>query len=121
MIYRILADVIFLLHFCFVFFVIFGGLLLLRWRRLAWLHLPAVTWSILVEFFQLFCPLTRWENRFKTLGGEQGYEGGFVEYYVSKILYADITDGFQLFLGVALLILNLIIYWYVFMRKRQLN
>ena len=40
----VLADSVVLLHMCFVVFVVAGGLLALRWRRMAWVHVPcAVT------------------------------------------------------------------------------
>ena len=121
MIYRGLADFVLVLHFCFVLFVVFGGLLVL-WRRLIlWLHLPAVSWGISVEFFQLPCPLTELENWFKQLGGEQGYEGGFIEFYVSALLYAHITPQIQMVLGAALIVFNAMIYFYVFKRMRRLN
>ena len=45
MIYRLLADVVLLLHLAFIVFVIVGGLFLRRWPHLPWLHLPAVLWE----------------------------------------------------------------------------
>jgi hypothetical protein len=125
MIYRSLADLVFVLHFCFVLFVVFGGLLVLRLpqRRslFLWLHLPALAWGILVEFFQLPCPLTQLENRFKELGGERGYEGGFIEFYVSAVLYARVTPEFQMMLGAALVLFNVLVYFYVFKQTRHLS
>lgn len=117
MIYRSLADLVLVLHFCFVVFVIFGGLLALRRRWIFWLHLPAVVWGVLVEFFLLPCPLTGLEKWLKELGGGRGYEGGFIEYYVSAILYAHLTPQFQMTLGFLLFSFNLVVYWYVFRRK----
>lgn len=119
MIYNLAANLVFIIHLCFVIFVIFGGLLALRWRRLIFLHIPAVIWAIVVEFFQLFCPLTTLENYFKRLGGEQDYAGGCIEYYVSALLYTPITPQIQIALGVVLLIFNLIIYWFIFKQMRH--
>lgn len=118
MIYRGLADFTFILHFCFVLFVVFGGLLAVRRRWLAWFHLPAVFWGFLVEFLHLPCPLTFLENYFRQLGGEAGYAGGFIEYFVELILYAHITPQFQTVLGCLLLGFNLFVYLYVFWRRR---
>lgn len=120
MLYRALADLVFVLHICFVLFVVLGGLLVLRRRRIMWLHLPAVIWAIIVEFLQLICPLTTLENKLKQLGGEQGFEGGFIEYYASLILYAHITPQIQIFLGALVILINLVIYWYIFRRSRHL-
>jgi hypothetical protein len=121
MIYRNLADLVFILHFCYVVFVIFGGLLILRWRWIFWIHLPAVIWAVIVEFFQLHCPLTTWENHLKQLGGGQGYEGGFIEYYVSAILYMPITPQIQIMLGVLVILINSVVYSYVFRSRRYLS
>src|SRR5207237_4909496 len=55
--YRFLADALVVFHLCFVIFVIGGGLLVLRWRRAALLHVPAVLWGIWVECSGWLCPL----------------------------------------------------------------
>lgn len=44
-----LADAIVLVHLAFIVFVMLGGLLVLRWPRMAWLHLPAAAWGVVVE------------------------------------------------------------------------
>ncbi|HVS04348.1 MAG TPA: DUF2784 domain-containing protein, partial [Thermoanaerobaculia bacterium] len=74
-----LADATVVLHFLFVVFVVLGGLLVLRWPRLAWVHLPVAAWGVLIEWVGWICPLTPLENRLRALGGEAGYAGGFVE------------------------------------------
>lgn len=120
MFYRLLADFTLIFHFCFVLFAVFGGLLVLRWRSVMWLHIPALVWGIIVEVFLLTCPLTEFENRFRVLGGEAGYSGGFVEHYVSMILYANIGYWFHFALGFILLMINLLVYSYIFARWRRL-
>jgi len=117
MIFRFLADFILILHFCYVLFAIFGGLLVLR-RRWMWkLHLPALVWGFLVQYFVWICPLTSWENYFRELGGQAGYEDGFIEYYISAIIYPGIiTPQTHLLLAVMLIIFNLLVYLYLFRR-----
>ena len=46
----IAADLLVAAHVAFILFVVFGGLTVLRWPRLAWLHLPAAVWGAVVEF-----------------------------------------------------------------------
>ncbi|MGC2235081.1 MAG: DUF2784 domain-containing protein [Pyrinomonadaceae bacterium] len=118
MIYRILADLILTAHFGFIVFVIFGGLLVLYRRFVLWLHLPALVWGILIEFFRLTCPLTTLENYLRQLGGEDGYEGGFIEHYVSALVYWQMTAQRQILLGVVLIAFNLLIYFFVFQKSR---
>lgn len=119
MIYRGLADLTFVLHFCFVLFAVFGGLFILRRRAVLFAHLPALIWGVSVELLQLPCPLTNLENRLRFLGGEAGYAGGFLEHWVSAVLYADISPQFQTFLGVSLLIFNIFVYSLVIKRMRS--
>lgn len=121
MIYRILAELVLVIHFCFVLFVVLGGLLVLRWPAILWLHLPAFVWGILVQCFFWSCPLTPLENWFRRLGGEAGYTGGFVEHYIMAILYANVSRGFQVMLGLLLIGVNALVYSLVFMRRRRIR
>lgn len=118
MLYRVAADFIFVLHFCFVLFVVFGGLPAARRRWILYLHLPALAWGVAVELLQLPCPLTRLENFLRALGGEAGYAGGFIEHLVSSIIYANISPTLQMFLGVLLIAFNLYVYSLVYKHAR---
>lgn len=120
MLYRVLADIVLVLHLAFVLFVVLGGLLV--WRRpwVAWLHVPAAVWGALIMFAGWICPLTPLENRLRRLGGEAGYEGGFVEEYVLAILYpSGLTRTHQVVLGALVLVLNLAVYAYVVQRQKR--
>jgi len=116
----LLADFLVVLHFAFVVFAVLGGLLCLRWPKAAWLHLPAVLWSGLVELAGWICPLTPWENWLRSRAGETEYAGDFVARYLLPVLYpADLTRGLQIALGILVLALNALIYWRVFKRRRR--
>ena len=65
-----LADVVLLIHLAFVLFVLFGGLLALKWRSAIWFHLPAAAWGVFIEFSGWVCPLTPLENWLRTEAGE---------------------------------------------------
>jgi hypothetical protein len=109
--YSVLADVVLLLHFAFVLFVALGGLLVLRWRRVAWVHVPAAIWGVAIEFGGWICPLTPVENRLRALAGESTYHGDFIARYLMPVLYPEgLTREAQLVLGLAALTLNLGIY-----------
>lgn len=119
MIYRILADFVLVLHLGFVLFVVLGGLLVFRWPRVMYAHIPAALWGVIIEFMGWPCPLTPLEKHLRRLGGEAGYEGGFIEHYVMSLLYpGGLSRLHQLILGLAVLALNLVIYWRVFRRRR---
>jgi hypothetical protein len=107
-----------LAHLAFVVFVVGGGLLVLRWPRLAWVHLPAALWGALIEFAGWICPLTPLENWLRRRAGVSDYAGGFVEHYVLPVLYpVGLTRGLQVGLGVAVILLNLVIYGWIFHRR----
>ena len=109
-----LADAVVAVHFLFVLFVLFGGLLVLRWRWVRWLHLPAAAWGALIEFAVWTCPLTPLEKWLRREGNLGGYEGGFVEHYILPVLYPQaLTRTIQLVLGGIVVLLNLYIYWRV--------
>lgn len=120
MLYRILADGVLVLHLAFIIFVVLGGLLVLRWPRLAWVHLPTAAYGVLIEFVGWVCPLTPLENRLRELGGQSGYTGGFVEHYLLPIIYPSrLTYGMQVALGVAVLAINALIYLVVIRRRSR--
>jgi hypothetical protein len=120
MIDSVLADAVLLLHLAFVAFVAAGGLLVLRWPRLAWLHLPAAVWGALVELAGWICPLTPLENFLRERAGRTGYSGDFVEHYLMLLIYpSGLTANMQLLLGVGVLAVNLAIYAAVLFRARR--
>jgi Protein of Unknown function (DUF2784) len=119
-VYRTLADVVVLVHFGFVLFVVLGGLLVLRRPKVAWAHVPAAVWGALIEFGGWICPLTPLENHLRALGREPGYAGGFVEHYIVAIMYpAGLTRGMQLAIGLFVLAVNGWVYWRLLSRRRR--
>ena len=120
MTYRLLADGVLLLHLLFILFVIGGGWLVLRWPRLVWAHLPAALWGALIELVGWICPLTPLENALRGMAGEAGYGGGFVEHYLLPIVYPGVlTREIQIGLGVAVVVLNAMVYTLVWRRRAR--
>jgi hypothetical protein len=119
---RFLADFVVVFHVLFIAFAILGGLLVLRWRRLVWLHLPAVAWAVLVEVMSWPCPLTPLENHFRRRGGEAGYRESFVEHYVVPVLYpVGLTDEIQILIGGFVFVVNVAVYAVVVRRWKRLR
>jgi hypothetical protein len=119
--HEIAADLVVLLHFGFILFVVLGGFFALKWRRLAWLHVPAALWGALIEFSGWICPLTPLENLLRQAGGSRGYSSGFIEHYLLPLIYpAELTREIQLALGLGVVILNGLVYsvWYVQGKKK---
>ncbi len=117
--YRLMADIVVVIHFAFTIFVLLGGILTIWWRKVIWLHIPAAVWGALIEFAGWICPLTPLENRLRAKGGQAGYPGGFVEEYVLPVIYpAGLTRETQIILGIFVITVNLVIYWKVFFKYR---
>lgn len=120
MVCHLLANLVLIVHFLFLAFVFAGALLVRRYRWLAWLHLPAIAWAGVVEFFGLYCPLTVLENRFLNLAGEAGYSGGFIETHLLAIIYPDgLTRAIQIALGCLVLLINALLYAYILLAHRR--
>ena len=118
MLYRLLADATVVLHLVFVVFVVAGGLLVLRWPRAAWLHVPAAAWGALIEFAGWICPLTPLENWLRRQGGQVAYSTSFVEHYLIPILYPQsLTHEMQWILGGFVLVVNVAVYAIVLRRR----
>lgn len=120
MLYRLAADLVLVVHLAFVIFVLLGGFVVLHRPGLMRFHLPAVIWGTLTELAGLFCPLTPLEVALRELGGGAGYKGGFIEHYITALLYpSGLTRGVQIALGSAVLVLNAAVYGYLLLRRKR--
>jgi len=111
MIYRFLADSVFVLHLLFIGFVIFGGLLVLRSPWIALAHIPAACWGAFIELTGGLCPLTVMEVGLRRIAGDAGYSGSFVEHYLLPVIYpAGLTRDIQFGLAGLVILINVVIY-----------
>ena len=104
-------------HLGFIVFVILGGLLVLRFPKIMYLHIPAAIWGAFVEISGRICPLTTWENDLWQSAGESGYAESFVEHYLVPIIYpAGLTRNVQLTLAGIVVLANIVIYGWLLYR-----
>lgn len=124
MLYRILADAALAIHVLFILFVVLGGLMVFRWPRIAWVHVPTFLWGAGIEIIGWRCPLTDLENHWRAQGAQVGYETSFVEHYLLPLIYPELLfpGGFPRWvfalLGLAVLAINGAIYWWLWRRRR---
>lgn len=95
--YRILADVVVVVHFAYVAFVLFGQLAIMvgylakwEWVRNFWfrgIHLLAIVVVVLEAWWGITCPLTTWENQLRELAGEETYTGDFIARWAHDALF----------------------------------
>lgn len=118
MIYLLLADAVVVLHFAFILFVGLGALSAYRWPKMAWAHIPCALWGAWIEITGGICPLTPLEGRFRRMGGEAGYAGGFIDHYLVPIIYpSGLTRAHQSLLGSLVVAINLGAYGFLLWRR----
>ena len=118
MIAKVAADFLVVVHFAFIAFVVLGGFLVLKWGRVAILHIPCALWGALIEFKGWICPLTPLENHFRKAAGGTGYSGGFIDQYVMPLVYPKgLTRDMQILLGAMVLALNVCVYGVVLIHR----
>ncbi len=115
-----LADAVLVLHGLFIVWVVFGGLAVMARPLLAWLHLPAAAWAVWLSLSGSYCPLTPLEQSLRRAAGQAGYEGGFIEHYLTAAIYPQgLTVNLQILFGVILFGINLALYGVVIARAAR--
>lgn len=95
--YSLLADLILIIHFAFVAFVVVGFLLILIGLLVHWkwihnrifraAHLVAIGIVVVQAWFGRLCPLTIWESQLRSSAGESAYTESFVAHWLHRILF----------------------------------
>lgn len=120
--YWLLADAVVALHFAFILFALLGGSLIVRFPRVLWLHVPTLTWGSWIAASGNICPLTPLENNFRDLAGQGTYGGGFIDRYITPIIYPEgLTRGTQAAYGAILIGVNLVFYWRWWRERRRVR
>ena len=118
--YSVAADLVMVVHLGFVIFVVCGAFMVWRWLWMAWLHLPALAWGVIITVMRWTCPLTPIEKQLRTAAGEPVFEGGFIGHYITPLLYPE-APGEALIWSVlgAVIGLNLYAYWRLYRGRRS--
>jgi len=118
--YEIAANLILLVHFIFIIFVVLGGLLFFASSKIIFIHIPALVWGIYIELTSSICPLTYLENWFLHKVNLTTYPEGFIQNYLVPIVYpVNLTKDLQIFLGIGLIVINIIIYAFIFSKMKK--
>ena len=118
--YEIGANLILIIHFTFVLFVVFGALLFFASLKIIFIHIPALIWGSYIELTNSICPLTYLENWLLHKANLTTYSGGFIQNYLVPIVYPmSLTKGLQIYLGITLIVVNIIIYGFIFNKLKK--
>ena len=122
--YELFANLTLIMHLIFILFVIFGGLLFFIFSKIIYIHLPALLWGIYIELTNSVCPLTYLENWFLNKAELATYSNGFINNYLYPIIYPEgLTNNIQIYLGITLIVINILIYGFIlknFQRRKLL-
>lgn len=111
MLVSLLATATLCVHFLWVVFALFGGLLVLVWPWVAWVHVPVAAWSSAVFVAGWACPLTPLEKYFRRLAGQPVFDGGFIEHYILRpIGLTGLTRSMEVGFGLSVLAWNVLLY-----------
>jgi hypothetical protein len=127
--YRLLADVILVVHFAFVAFVVLGLLAVWAGRFLGWswvrnfwfrlAHVLAIGIVAAEALGGVICPLTTWEARLRELAGATGgYQGSFIQHWVHRLMFFEASQSVFTATYIAFFILVLGSFWWVKPRWR---
>ena len=95
----LLADGVLVVHVCIAVFVVAGLAVIVlgnlagwRWVNNLWfrlIHLVAISVVTVEAWLGLACPLTLLEMSLRAQAGATVYAGGFVEHWLSRVLYYE--------------------------------
>ncbi|SRR6266540_1557293 len=128
--YSLVADLILLVHFAFVLFVMVGFVLIWvgyfcrwafvrhLWFRLA--HLAAMGLVLAESLAGFICPLTTWENGLRKKAGAEGaYSESFIRHWLGRFLFYDLSEQTFTILYAAFFLFVALTFWIVRPRRRR--
>ncbi|MEU4763937.1 DUF2784 domain-containing protein [Actinosynnema sp. NPDC023794] len=89
MVAHALAELVMVVHFAVLVFLVVGGFLAWRWPRVLYFHVAMAAWGLLIVLFPLACPLTWLENELRAAAGQPPLVSGFIDTYIDGVLYPD--------------------------------
>ena len=121
--YELAADLTLIVHFAFIIFVVFGGILFLISTKIIYVHVPALIWGIYIELTHSVCPLTYLENWFLQKSNLSTYSEGFIQNYLLPVVYPQsLTEDLQTNLAIVLIVANMIMYGLIIIKlKKKIN
>jgi hypothetical protein len=93
------ADIVMLIHFAFIAFVVGGQALIMigyhrKWRRttnrvIRGIHVVCVLYVVVQAWAGQWCPLTLLENRYRQAAGQETYGSSFIQDWMGRLIYYD--------------------------------
>lgn len=117
--YKILADIVVIIHFLWIVFLIFGAFLGVKYKAVKIFHISGLIFAFIIQIFDWYCPLTHLEVWLRSKHNpDLAYAGSFIAYYIERIVYIDIPPYMIFILTVFMCIFNA---WFYSRKKRSSN
>jgi len=111
MLYKILADIVILIHFLWVIFIVFGGFSGRRHKAVKVIHISGICFALLLQIFSWYCPFTYLEIWLRAMHDPAfTYAGSFIIHYLEEIVYIQINRGILFLLTLSVAALNIWLY-----------
>ena len=120
MLYKILADLIVVMHFVWILFMLIGAILTLSgffykrffdWWLFRTLHLCGIIYVGLLALLREYCPLTILENTLRVkYNPDLTYPGSFIVYYVEKLVYPDLNPSIILVPTIFIAVFTIVVF-----------
>ena len=118
--YEIAANLTLFVHFAFIIFVVFCALLFFVATKSIFIHIPTLIWGSYIELTHSICPLTYLENWFLRKANLTTYSEGFIQNYLVSIVYpASLSKDLQIYLGIGLIVINMIFYGFIISKLKK--
>jgi hypothetical protein len=102
-------------HALFALFAVIGAVLVYFDVRFAFIHIPVVAWSSLVNLAHWTCPLTPLEKHCRIRAGQSAYEGGWIQHYIEPMVRPlGMPRRLEYVAGFSVLVWNLMLYAFIF-------
>ncbi|MBI4690669.1 MAG: DUF2784 domain-containing protein [Nitrospirae bacterium] len=114
--YKILADIVVLIHFLWIVFLIFGAFPGVRHRAIKIFHILGLLFAFAFQIFDWYCPLTHLEVWLREKHSPNlAYTGSFIIHYMEKVIYIEVSRYTIMILTVLICGFNV---WFYMKRKR---
>jgi len=119
MFYKILADIVVLIHFLWILFLIFGAFLGVKNKAIKIIHILGLVFAFVIQIFGWYCPLTDLEVWLRSKHDPSlAYAGSFIIHYVEGLIYIEIPPWLISALTLLLIGFNT---WFYLRKKSRLK
>jgi hypothetical protein len=116
--YLMLADGVVVLHFLWIVFLVFGGFWGRRSRAVGVVHLSGLAFSVLMQVFDWYCPLTHLEVWLRARHDpSEAYAGSYIVHYLEELVYIELSR--TLIFVLTLLLCGANLWLYLGKRRRK--